>query len=308
MSDTHGAESAEAETFDLTDVPMDGEDTGPADDDQGGDEDEAGGEPPERKAAADKAPLSVEEVNKRYENTRTALSEERRTRRALERRLEALERGDRAPAAERPQRQAQAEPEADIDPEEDPIGALKQMRAKVKAYEAAEQQENLTAAQRQTQERQLQTVESELQEFEADYRDEHPEYDQAAKHYAIARATELMEFGLDPKQIEPMLRKEFANLTSTAIKARKNPAAVIHQLAKGRGFGVKTPTDPKKPSKLEALERGQRNASPLSRTGGRPSNGLDAVTVANINIRDPKGGEAFDKAWDAMEREATRRR
>ena len=117
MSETHGAEGAE-ETFDMTDVPMDGEDTGPADDDQGGDDDEAGGEPPERKAAADKAPLSAEEVNKRYENTRTALSEERRTRRALERRLEALERGDRAPAAERPQRQAQALQEADIDPEE----------------------------------------------------------------------------------------------------------------------------------------------------------------------------------------------
>ena len=142
MSDTHGAESAEAETFDLTDVPMDGEDTGPADDGQDVDDDEAGGEPPERKAAADKAPLSAEEVNKRYENTRTALSEERRTRRALERRLEALERGERAPTAERPQRQAQAEPEADIDPEEDPIGALKQMTAKLKAYEQAEQQEH----------------------------------------------------------------------------------------------------------------------------------------------------------------------
>jgi len=34
--------------------------------------------------------------------------------------------------------------------------------------------------------------------------------------------------------------------------------------------------------------------------------GLDAVTVANISIGDKKGGEAFDKAFEAPEREARR--
>lgn len=311
MSETHGAEGAEAETFDLSDVPMDGEDQGgdAGHDDDGGEEGDGQGEKKASKAVGEaRAPLSLEEVSQRYDNARTALSEERRERRALQRRLEALESGD-APPARQQQRQAQAEPEAEIDPEEDPIGALKQMRAKVKAYEAAERQDNLTAEQERRQDRQLQAVEAQLIDHEADFRDDNPDYDDAAKHYAVARAQELMSFGLEPKQIEPMLRKEFADLTSTAINARKNPAAVIYQLAKGRGFGTKAnPTpDPKKPSKLDALERGQRATSPLGRAGGRATNGLDAETIANINIRDPKGGEAFDKAWEAMERQQRRR-
>lgn len=311
MSETHGAEGAEAETFDLSDVPMDGEDqSGEAGhDDDGGDADEGQGEKKPAKAAdTPRAPLSLEEVSQRYDNARTALSEERRERRALQRRLEALESGD-APPARQQQRQARPEPEAEIDPEEDPIGALKQMRAKVKAYEQAEQQDNLTAEQERRQDRQLQAVEAQLIDHEADFRDDNPDYDDAAKHYAVARATELVSFGLEPGQVQKMLRKEFAELTSTAISARKNPAAVIYQLAKGRGFGVKTPPtpDPKKPSRLDALERGQRATSPLARSGGRPSNGLDAETISNINIRDPKGAEAFDKAWEAMERQARRR-
>lgn len=307
MSDTHGAESAEAEAFDLTDVPMDGDDADRPGEDLGGEEGEGEGQEVDKKAAPARAPLAPEELSKRYENARTALSEERRERRALQRRLEALESGDRAPAPAQ-RRQERVEPEADIDPEEDPIGALKQMRAKVAAYEKAEQQENLTVEQQRAQERQLRTVEAELTEHEADFRDENPDYDDAAKHYAVARAQELMSFGLEPKQIEPMLRKEFAELTSTAIKARKNPAAVIYQLAKGRGFGKATPpaAPAKKGGKLDALATAQRSASALSRTGGRPANGLDAATVANINIRTEKGGEAFDKAWAAMEAEARR--
>lgn len=305
MSETHGAEGADVETFDLTDVPMDGDDA-PVDGAGEGDDDPDGEEKPAaRKPAAGQEPLAPEELSKRYDNTRTALAEERRARRAVERELESYRSGERAPSAPQ-QRQARVEPEADIDPEDDPIGALKQMRAKVAAYEKAEQQENLTATQQQAQERQLRAVEADLSEHEADFRDENPDYDDAAKHYAGARAQELMSFGLAPQQVQTVLRKEFVDLASSAIRARKNPAAVIYQLAKGRGFGTKVADEPKKPGKLDALARGQRTTSPLSRSGGRPSNGLDAVTVSNINIHDPKGAEAFDKAWAAMEREAKR--
>ncbi len=308
MSDTHGAEERdETEALDLTGVPMDGDDAAP-----GGEEGEAGEKKPaEGAAAAAKAALSPEEVAARYENTKTALAEERRERRALQRRLQALESGERAAAPAR--QQQQAAPEEEIDPDVDPIGALKQMRAKVQAYEKAEEQENRSAAERQAQERQFQAVEAQLAEHEADFRDDHPDYDEAAKHYAMARATELMNFGLPPQRVQSMLREEFAKLAQTAIGARKNPAAVVYEMAKGRGYGAKAadPKDPKAPAaktggKLDALAAGAKASSPLSSSGGRPTSGLDAVTVANINIRDPKGAEAFDKAWERMEAEAKR--
>lgn len=299
MSEAHDADTG-GDEIDLSDVPMDGaavperqehEPEGDAQDQQ--------------QEPAQRPPLPPEELAKRYENTRTALAEERRARRDLERRLEALESG--RVARQEPQQRQDAQPEEEIDPEVDPLGALKQMRAKVKAYEQAERLDQQTEAQRQQQEERFRRVERELSEHEADFKEEHPDYDDAAKHYAVTRAKELMGFGLTPQQIQPMLREEFATLAATAIGARKNPAAVVYELAKGRGYGQKTP-DPKgeaKPGgKIEALQRGQQASSALSRTAGRATAGLDVATIANIDIHTKKGAEAFDKAFEALERRA----
>lgn len=300
------APEAESEELDLTGVPMDGDD--PATADAG-----AEGEDGKKPEGEEKAPLAADELEKRHANTKIALATERAKRRELERRLDALERGggDR----DEPRRQAArpvAEEETEIDPDVDPVAALKQLRAKVSAYEQAEKLETQTETQRQTREAQYNRVERALAEHETDFREDHADYDDAAKHYAVARAQELMQFGLQPAQVQPMLREEFAQLAATAIAANKNPASVVYQLAKGRGFGgpkleaKEEPKTGKGAEKIDALVRGRAAGSPLGGSGGRPSSGLDAATVANINIRDPKGGEAFDKAFEALERKAKR--
>lgn len=299
--------NTDTEEFDLTDVPMDGDD----DDGQAGREErEAGeeGDQPGRKGDAQaREPLPTDELTRRYENSRIALSEERRARRELERRLDALERG--GSGGER--RQERQQQEEDIDPETDPMGALRQLRAEVAAYKRAEALENESQAQRDERERSYRRIEADLQDHEAEFREEHPDYGDAAQHYAAARARELLSFGLTPEQVQPMLREEFMNLTSTAIAARKNPAAVVYELAKGRGFGQKgAVADPKDPKpgkgsgKLADIARGARSASPLQRAGGGGGKGLDASTVSGINIRSKEGRDAFSKAFDAIERAA----
>lgn len=305
MSEAYDAgDDAPADDLDLSNVPMDDAgDDAPADD----------GEDAPQQAQA-RAPLPVEELQKRYDNTRTALQEERRARRDADRRIAALEAGQGGEG--RAQQRREAEPEAEIDPEVDPLGALKQMRAKMAAYEAAERQETQTQTQRQAQERTFARVEAQLADHEADFREDHPDYDEAAKHYSTARAQELAAFGLAPPQIVAVLREEFTKLAQTAINARKNPAAVVYEMAKGRGYGAKGGQAPAerdaagrfKPAltggKLDTVANGQRATSPLGRAGGRPNPGLDARTIGNINIRDKKGGEAFDKAFAAYERQA----
>ncbi|MBL8773886.1 MAG: hypothetical protein JNK30_21040 [Phenylobacterium sp.] len=310
MSEQRDGGEEHAEEIDLTGVPMDGEAEARGQEEGEHAEEQAG--EAKRQAAEgqqqteQRSDLSPDELRKRYDNTRTALSEERRQRRELQARLEALERGER-PGIERQQPQDRREPE-EIDPDVDPMGALKQMRAKIAAYEAAERQESLSQAERNAQEQRFQRVEAAFQEHETDFREDHPDYDEAAKHYAVARAQELMTFGLQPAQIQPMLREEFVTLASTAIRAGKNPAAVVYEMAKGRGYGKAAAKDGAevKPGggKLDALKRGQQASSPLSRTGGRTTASLDVATVANIDIHDAKGAEAFDKAFAALERRA----
>jgi hypothetical protein len=301
------SEHADADAdFDLTDVPMDEPEV---DDDLAGEEGEEGEEKPAEGADATALPpLPPEELTKRLTSTKTALAQERRARRDLEQRLRTLESGERAPARQEQRREEQ--PEEDIDPEVDPMGALRQMRRKIQAYEQAERMEAQTQEQREQRERQFTQVEQAFAEHEADFREDHADYDEAAKHYAVSRAQELMQFGIAPTKIQPMLREEFATLASTAIKAGKNPAAVVYEMAKGRGYGKKA-ADPKEPkaadTKLKDLARGSRATSPLSRAGGRAPTGLDAQTIASIDIRSKKGREAFEKAFDAMERQAKAR-
>lgn len=308
MSEAYDAgDDAPADDIDLSNVPMDDADDGATAGDDGEDA-------PQQAQA--RAPLPVEELQKRYDNTRTALQEERRARRDADRRIAALEAGQGGEG--RAQQRREAEPEAEIDPEVDPLGALKQQAAKIKAYEAAQRQNDQTDAQRQAQERTFARVEAQLADHEADFREDHPDYDEAAKHYSTARAQELAAFGLAPPQIVAVLREEFTKLAQTAINARKNPAAVVYEMAKGRGYGAKggqaqAPAERGadgrfKPAptggKLDTVANGQRATSPLGRAGGRPNPGLDARTIGNINIRDKKGGEAFDKAFAAYERQA----
>lgn len=257
-------------------------------------------------------PLPADEMERRFAQTKTALAAERGRRRETERQLrEALASRDVAPRLATTRR---TDPDAEIDPEADPLGALKQMRAKIAAYETAAALDEQTDAQRQAREAQIGRVEDAFQEHEADFRDEHPDYDDAAKHYAVSRAQELMKFGLDPAKIQPMLREEFANLAATAIRARKNPAAVVYELAKGRGYGAaaaepaKVIADPvkevKDTGKLADLVRGQRATSPLSSAGGRAPAELDAATIGNISIRSKEGKDAFEKAFDKLEQQA----
>lgn len=299
MSEAYDAGAAGADDLDLSDVPMDEPEVEERDDGEAGEDGEG-----ESKPAAAQAPLAPEEVTKRLNQTKTALAAERGRRRETERQLrDALAGREAAPR----QQERRVEPEVEIDPESDPLGALKQMRAKIAAYETAAALDERTDAERAAREAQIGRVEEAFQEHEADFRDEHPDYDAAAKHYAVSRAQELMQFGLDPAKIQPMLREEFASLAATAIRAKKNPAAVVYELAKGRGYSGQA-ADPgrvgKEKGKLADVARGQRATSPLSQGGGRTPAGLDATTVGNINIRSKEGAAAFEKAFDALERQA----
>jgi hypothetical protein len=312
-------DGGDAEEFDLSDVPMDGEDDGGPDkdvDEEEDDDEEGEGKP--AKAAAKKKdgaegerePLSPEEVTKRNDSLKIALANERRERRALERRLQALEEGREARGEGDRGRRREAEPEAEIDPDVDPIGALKQMRAKVAAYEELERQDQQTQAQAEAEERRFRQVEAQLAEHEADFRDDNPDYDDAAAFYAQSRARELLAYGIPKDRVPGMLRKEFNELAATAMKARKNPAGVVYGLSKERGFG-KTPAakdgkagDAAKDGKgkIGDLIRGAKATNPTA-GASRGAAELDAATVARINIHDPKGGEAFDKAFERLEKQ-----
>ncbi len=316
MSEAADADLSEDLILDPEPEEVDGEAEGAEEGDEGADDAAA------RQTEAERAPLPAEELQRRYDNTRTALSEERSKRRELERRLEALESGGgrrQADDARAADRRAPAE-EEDIDPDVDPIGAMKQLRAKVAAYEAQDRLERENEEQRQRRETAIGRVEQRLQEHETDFREDHPDYDDAARHYAQARARELLGFGISEGNVKTMLREEFAVLAQRAMEARKNPAAVVYEMAKGRGYkrgwtakesadkGGKATAGAGSQTRLKDIARGARATSALQAGGGRSSSGADAETISRININSKAGRAQFEREFAKLEDEARRTR
>jgi hypothetical protein len=233
-----------------------------------------------------RAPLTPEELDKRYRQTSKALKETRNTYRSqieeLKAQVEALKTA--------PQRQqAQVLDDGPPDPEVDPIGALKYG---LKRLGMVDEQEAQTAQQRQAQERQQQESNALAawgREQEEDFREDKPDYDKAAEHFATSRLKELAEEGVPANQIQQEFMSELAGLMKRAKASGKNPAEIVYTLAQRRGYGKNAGID-----KLGKVARGQEQARSLSSGGGRPASTNSDLTFDKVAAL---SGAAFDSAF-----------
>jgi hypothetical protein len=184
--------------------------------------------------------------------------------------------------------------------DQDPLANIEAMR-KLAERMAKQQQEG----QQQTeQQRQFQTLNTQLQSYEADFRADNPDYDAAAAHFRQSRQQELEEMGYSGDELMTTLTNDLVGLALRTMKAGKDPAEVVYNLAKKRGFGGETSKEqPKpvdnKPNPLQAIERGQKAAKSLSAVGSKSGDGeLSVEAVMKLE------GAAFDQAREKLKRQA----
>lgn len=288
--------AAEAEFDAARDAEID--DTAALDDagvnDAGAGEGEAGDKPA-------KDPLPYETLQRRLSDQQKATRAERRARRDLEARLEALERGGKSSDAKPGETQAQAlrRLAANMpDEEQDPIGALKYVRTVLGQFDEQSDAEDRQTANERAQTEQITKIVQTMDEFEADFRDEHPDYDHAATHFMKSRSEEFQAEGLSGQALQHALGQDFANLVARAIRAGKDPAEVVYALAARRGFNTSGVDAADK--KLDQIERGQKQARSLP-AGNSSENALTYKTVGELK------GADFDKAFDKLRAQERRR-
>lgn len=215
-----------------------------------------------------------------------ALHEERLKRQALEKELSDLRAG----------RQTEPEKPPAIDPETDPIGALKEIRA----Y----QQQMREQGERHQQE---QAFVQRVQTHESDFAAATPDYADAITHLREGRAKEIVDLAkavgqpITQEQLAAQLRHEVLMTADVAFKAGKNPGEVFYELAKARGYAMKAPEPAKvetpEPSKeavetIERITRGQRAARV---GGGDPPSSGGEITLESLAKLE---GAAFDAAFE----------
>lgn len=213
-----------------------------------------------------------------------AMHQEREARKAAEQRAQAAEARIAAFEAERAEA-AEPAPEPWPDPIADPDGYNARMQK-----ELASRDEKLEQFQRQTQQEQqrsyvVNTLAAQSQRMER----ENPDFTPAVNHAIAAYKTELtlMNPGASEDQIMQRINADIEQLAFNAMQIGKNPAEVIFEIAKARGYRPAAVAAPAAAApavdegrKVEALAAAQKATESL---GAAPvASGANELTLESL--------------------------
>lgn len=234
------------------------------------------------KRAMDKEGLAAKERARRREAERQN--------RALAERVERLE-ADRKPAAQGGET-LEGLIETMPDPEEDPVGATAHIAKIVKLFgqQQAAETEQETTQQRQAGE--IRSLVGRMSEAEAEFAEDHPDYEDAMKHFKAARQADFEDMGYAGQELQRALADDLLGLVKRCLSSGKDPAETAYNLAKKRGF--KAGDKATKDSLKEIAAAAKAGATPQ---GGRT--GEDGVMTAEAINR--LKGPAYDKAWAKLQ-------
>ena len=218
---------------------------------------------------------------------------ERSRRRELERRLAALE-------AERQPRQ-QADPLNDLianlrEDDEDPIGDLSSVKAIAKAMLERDRREAEEQAKAQQQQQHFAKLSRDMAEAEDDFRAEHPDYDDAMKHFKTSLLGELEDEGFSGQELKREFESKLITLVDRALSNGRDPAQIVYNRAKKYGFAS---------SEVDAATKKLQTIGKAQSAGRAPVNsGTKAdLTLESVNKLQ---GAAFDKAFEALRKQQMR--
>jgi|SRR5215213_6559557 len=172
------------------------------------------------------------------------------------------------------------------DEDDEPITDIATIKKVLKAFMVRQQADEQADGQRDAQVRTIRAVGTQMETFERDFAEDHPDYFKAATFYRTARAGELEDLGYTGNRLMKKLATELFSFTQEAIEGGRDPAEVVYNLAKKRGFasGKDAAT-----AKLQKLQKASGTAASPRSKGA--DNGLSWGDVAKLK------GDARDKAF-----------
>ncbi len=173
----------------------------------------------------------------------------------------------------------------------DPLGSIqKQVKSLQEQITTTHQSEQQAAQQQQQEQQFFQAIAAQVNEF----RQTTPDYDDALNFVLNSRRDELLAMGVNENDANMRIGHEAQEISMNAFQSGQNPAKVVYQMAKLRGFNP-----PKATKNLENIKKGQQASSSLSGASGSADD--SDISLAGM---DQWSDEEFDKFWDNMEKSA----
>jgi hypothetical protein len=273
---------------------------GAQDDAQGGapEGDPAAGDAAQADKAAQQPKMvphqALHEERRARQETEQRLAEERKSKQILEQRMNLLLERYVNPQQQQTAQQQPAQQAPDINT--DPVGHLK--------FELAQRDQVLQAlvqavsgqSQHVQQNQAVSQLAARASAMEREFSAQTPDYQQAYEHLVDGRRRELVAAGWnDPGEIQAFMAREAIQLAHNALEKGMNPAAVVYELAKIRGYQPKSPNDgaaapnasqqpdPAAVEKLQTIAQGQQQGRGLNRVPGQSSAPVTATAIANMS-------------------------
>jgi hypothetical protein len=232
--------------------------------------------PPPEKHQTVPLPVLLEERNKARQ-IREQFEEERRKWTAAEARMQ--ERLDiLAQAMTRDQQPKQVTPSFDDDPIAATVHGFQQTGETVKALQAKLDQIE-KGQQAEHFERQITSA---AVAAEQQFKTSAPDYDSAIEHLVNARGRELAALGYQGQQILEIMHGERKQVLQQSLQSGRNPAQVLYELAKVRGYAPKAAA-PKAEQKMDALEAGSKAASGIDNVAGRQTKSISLQSLIEMD-------------------------
>lgn len=202
--------------------------------------------------SGEQAPLSYEEMEKRWRDQQGAMRAERARRREAEQasalaasreeeRLKLYQDNFAKLVAGMQRADGQAQQPQYAEPT--PIDVLNALADKVTTYEQREaqraEQERQQHAQQRQQQAQAQAIQglvSDIMRTEADFRTGFPDYDAATNHYLGVRMTQITAMGYPPDVAQRAVQEEMLQAAHRAFQADQNPAEMVYNAARQLGY------------------------------------------------------------------------
>jgi hypothetical protein len=177
----------------------------------------------------------------------------------------------------------------------DPVGHFKALRAQDRA-ELDQMKAWKVAQERQfEQTNNVQRISQLAQAQESEFKKTTPDYDQASAHLMQQRDAELLAYGIsDPMERKNIIAQDAIQIAASALGQNKNPAQVIYEMSKARGYVGKAPAAaspapgkaPTEAEKVRMAAAGQKAGASLGQLNGAASPPTTLESLASMSDED----------------------
>jgi hypothetical protein len=192
------------------------------------------------------------------------------------------------------------------DPSTDPLGAMMHQINTVAKTLGTVQQQLVETQQQQAQQAQIAQFQNSIKDVAADFTKKVADYPDAYAHLKTVQIEDMRSLGFSEAQIRQALQQGEVNVAQNALRAGKNPAQVMYEMAKRHGYVPKaggkddgTGDGTSAAAKIAAIKKG-------TQAGGGPGKGANPpadVTLETLKTASNSDLDALvrdPKAWAKM--------